>query len=96
MSFGKRLKAIMKQERYTIKEFSKQLDIPDSTLQRYIYEKSEATSSVIAKIASHESFKKYTMWLLTGDVEESSDQISPKLSIQEKCGLITDDAEKQA
>lgn len=70
--------------------------MPVSTLTRYLYDKSDAPSSVVAKIASHVDFIKYTMWLLTGVVEEDSDQVSSKLSIQEKCGLIADDSEKQA
>lgn len=96
MSFGKKLKAIIKEEGCTTKEFAEKIDIPVSTLTRYLYDKSDAPSSVVAKIASHIDFRKYTMWLLTGEVEEDSEQVSPKVSIQEKCGLIADDSEKQA
>ena len=96
MTFGKKLKAIIKEEGFTTKDFAETIDVPVSTLTRYLYDKSDAPSSVVAKIASNEQFRKYTMWLLTGEVEEGSDQVSPKLSIQEKCGLIADESKKKA
>ena len=96
MSFGKRLKAIIKEEGMIQKVFAQEIDISLGGLERYLSGKRVPAGDVIMKIVSHERFKKYTMWLLTGEFEEGSDQTSPKLSIQEKCGLIADGSEKQA
>jgi len=96
MFFRNRLKAIIQEEGMSQKVFAEEIDVSLGALERYLSGKRIPAGDVIMKIVSHEKFKKYTMWLLTGDVEEDSDQVSPKLSIQEKCGLVSDDSEKKA
>ena len=96
MLFKKRLKAIIREEGMSQKVFAEEIDVSLGAVEQYLSGKRIPAGDVIMKIVSHEQFKKYTMWLLTGDVEEDSDQVSPKLSIQEKCGLVSDDSEKEA
>jgi transcriptional regulator with XRE-family HTH domain len=96
MFFRKRLKAIIKAEGISQKVFAEEIDVSLRSVEQYLSGNRVPAGDVIMKIVSHEKFKKYTMWLLTGDVEDDSDQVSPKLSIQEKCGLMADDSEKQA
>lgn len=78
------------------KIFAEEIGVSLGTVEQYLSGKRVPAGDVIIKIVSHEQFKKYTIWLLTGEVEEGSDQVSPKLSIQEKCGLIADGSKKQA
>lgn len=90
MSFKNRLKSVIKEERYTQKEFSMELDIPLRTVEEYVSGRNKPSGDLFMKLSNHEKFKKYTMWLLSGNAEPNSGQISPAFSTQELCGLISD------
>ncbi|WP_075518089.1 helix-turn-helix domain-containing protein [Moritella viscosa] len=95
MSFDKRLRSIIKSENVSQKVFAEEVGVSVRAIEKYVSGERVPTGNVLMKIVSHERYIKYTMWLLTGGTEEDSDQVSPKLSIQEKCGLVSDDSEKQ-
>ncbi|MGR5464539.1 helix-turn-helix domain-containing protein [Photobacterium damselae] len=98
MSFSKRLKAIVKEERFTQAKFADEVGVSRSAVEKYLSGENEPTARILMKIAQHQAFRKYTMWLLTGNVEPNSGQISPELSTQERCGLVVDksNSRKQA
>lgn len=87
MVFKKRLKAVIKEERFTQKEFATEMDIPLRTIEEYVAGRSKPSGDLFMKLGAHQRFRKYTMWLLTGSVEPNSGQICPAFSTQEKCGL---------
>lgn len=88
MSFPKRLKSIIKEENLTQKEFGDLVGIQLKMVQRYLSGTSEPSGGALMKISTHNRFRKYTIWLLTGNVEPNSGQVCPAFSTQEKCGLI--------
>ncbi|UKA08847.1 helix-turn-helix domain-containing protein [Photobacterium damselae subsp. damselae] len=96
MSFKKKLKAIIKEERYTQKQFAEMVDIPLSSLEKYLLGKSDPSYKVLVKIVTHPNFSKYTMWLMGGEVQPNSGQVCPDISTQEQCGLLKKESEKRA
>ena len=98
MSFSKRLKAIIKEERFTQAKFANEIGVSRSAIEKYLSGDNEPAVGVLMNIAQHPIFKKYTMWLLSGVVQPGSGQISPAFSTQEQCGLITgkEDTQKKA
>ncbi|MGR6834725.1 helix-turn-helix domain-containing protein [Aliivibrio wodanis] len=95
MSFEKKLKAIIKEEGYSQAGFASEIGISTSTVEKYISGKQEPAGGVMLRIVNHEQFKKYTLWLMTGDVKPDAGQICPAFSTQEKCGLITGEVDSQ-
>ncbi|WP_115060538.1 helix-turn-helix domain-containing protein [Photobacterium damselae] len=90
------MKAIIKEERYTQKQFAEMVDIPLSSLEKYLLGKSDPTYKVLIKIVTHPSFSKYTMWLMDGEVQPGSGQVCPDFSTQEQCGLVNSGSQKKA
>ncbi len=88
MSFEKRLKSIIKEEGFSQAKFASQIGISTSTIEKYISGKQEPAGGIMLKIVNHVQFKKYTLWLMTGDVNPDAGQICPAFSTQEQCGLI--------
>ncbi|HID9873367.1 helix-turn-helix domain-containing protein [Serratia marcescens] len=81
MSVGEKIRAIRESEKLTRDEFGAALDIPVGTLKRYETNRiGTIGGDVLMKITQHIQFKKYTMWLMTGDVAPEIGQISPALS----------------
>ncbi|EKN3970327.1 helix-turn-helix transcriptional regulator [Yersinia enterocolitica] len=81
MHAGKKIRAIRESEGLTREEFSGLLDIPIGTMRRYETGRIENIGGeVLFKITNHPRFKKYTMWLMTGDTNEDYGQVSPALS----------------
>ncbi|WP_023604594.1 helix-turn-helix domain-containing protein [Aliivibrio logei] len=95
MEFGKRIKSIIKEERYSQREFAVLIDIPLGTLEGYLSERAELSGKALGKIANHEKFKKYTLWLMTGEVNSDAGQVCPAFSTQEKCGLTIGNGDTQ-
>ena len=95
MEFGKRIKSIIKEERYSQRDFATLIDIPLGTLESYLSERAEVSAKTLGKITNHEQFKKYTLWLMTGDAKPDAGQICPAFSTQEKCGLIPGEVDSQ-
>ncbi|UKA08845.1 helix-turn-helix domain-containing protein [Photobacterium damselae subsp. damselae] len=96
MSFNKRLKAVIREERYSQREFAEAVGIPLRTLEDYLSGRTEPGLQAIAKIVSHPKFKKYNTWLIYCEIDESSGQICPDFSTQEQCGLLKKESEKRA
>lgn len=94
--FEKRLKAIIKAERYSQRKFAEMVGMPLSSLERYLSGKQEPSTAVTMKILNHPEFKKYTIWLMIGETDENSGQVCPDFSTQEQCGLVNSDSQKQA
>lgn len=96
MSFNKRLKAVIKEERYSQREFAESVGIPLRTLEDYLSGRTEPGLQAIAKIVKHPAFKKYTTWLICCEVDADSGQVCPDFSTQERCGLYKEASEKKA
>lgn len=96
MTFGKKLRAVIKEERYSQRAFAEIVGIPLRSIENYLSDKQEPTYSAIVKIVTHPEFSKYTMWLLHGQVKPESGQICPDFSTQEQCGLQGKESKKQA
>lgn len=78
--YEKKLKDIRKAEGYSQASFAELTGINVGTIKNYESGKREVGLSVIDRIIHLEQFKKYTMWLMTGDVAPEIGQISPALS----------------
>lgn len=78
--YAQKLKAIRRAEGLTQKSFSEQAGIPLGTIKNYETGQVEAGLKVIELVVNNPQFKKYTMWLMTGDVAPEIGQISPDLS----------------
>lgn len=95
MSFGKRLKAVIKEERFSQKNFATEMNVSLRAIEEYIAERNKPSGDLFMAMGGHKIFRKYTMWLLTGDVEPNSGQVSPDFSTQEQCGLIVTNKDDQ-
>ncbi|MBK5413716.1 helix-turn-helix domain-containing protein [Pseudomonas sp. TH31] len=78
MDFAAKFKLIRKAERLTQKEFCAALGFSESTFRKYEAGFIEVGAPALLKIANHPRFKKYALWLVTGDVAPESGQISPE------------------
>lgn len=78
MSFGKRLKAIIKEEGLSQREFAKEVGFSQTAIEHYIAERRVPSGELFMIIGKHEQFRKYVIWLLTGEIEEGSDQSEPE------------------
>ncbi|MGR5241791.1 helix-turn-helix domain-containing protein [Photobacterium damselae] len=96
MTFGKRLKALIKEERYSQRAFAEIVGIPLRSIENYLSDRQEPTYSAIVKIVTNPKFSQYTMWLLAGQVEPDSGQVCPDFSTQGQCGLLKKESKKQA
>lgn len=74
------------------------IDIPVGTLRNCEQSRKELKSESLIKITENERFKKYTYWLMTGEVLPESGQISPDFSILLELGIVdpNTDVEKSA
>ncbi|GEK13196.1 helix-turn-helix domain-containing protein [Aliivibrio fischeri] len=87
MSLQKRLKSIMKEERYSQRSFAEAIGIPLRSLEDFLSERRVPRAAFVMKITNHPQFKKYTLWLMTGEVVPNSSQVCPSESIQKKYGI---------
>jgi transcriptional regulator with XRE-family HTH domain len=88
MSFNVRLRSIIQEERYSNKQIANEFNFNPSTIANYIAGRRDPCCRFLMQFSQHDSFKKYTIWLLTGKVEPSSGQVCPVFSTQEPCALI--------
>jgi len=79
-TLGDKVKAIRKSEGVSQSEFCEITGISISTVKKYETGLIEPGGTTLMKITSSVRFKKYTMWLMTGDVAPEIGQISPALS----------------
>lgn len=81
MDFPAKFKAIRKAERLTQKELCELLDFSESTFRKYEGGFIEVGAPALLKIANHERFKRYALWLITGDTAPACGQISPDMRL---------------
>mgnify|MGYP001183595793 CR=1 FL=1 len=98
MSFGQRLKSVIKEEGLTQREFSEEVGVALRALEEYINERRKPSGDLFMRLSENQRFRKYTMWLLSGTVEPDAGQVCPAFSTQEQCGLTTgeNDIQKKA
>ncbi len=77
---SEKVKAIRKAEGLSQSDFCAVTGISISTVKKYETGIIEPGGSTLMKITTNAQFKKYTMWLMTGDTAPEIGQISPVLS----------------
>ncbi len=79
-SHAEKLKQIRKAEGLTQASFAQAVGVALSTVKNYERGDKVVGLSIIDKVTNNQTFKKYTLWLMTGDTHPESGQISPTLS----------------
>jgi transcriptional regulator with XRE-family HTH domain len=80
-NIGSKIREIREAEGLSREDFSALTGVPAGNLKRYETDRIKSIGSdFLLKITQHEKFKKYTMWLMTGDIAPEIGQISPVLS----------------
>ncbi|MDG9784359.1 helix-turn-helix domain-containing protein [Metapseudomonas otitidis] len=78
MELAEKLKAIRLKEGMTQGELCEATGLGLSSYKKYeLALRLEVSSVALMKITSHPRFKKYTLWLMTGDTAPECGQISP-------------------
>lgn len=78
MTLAERLKAVRARERVTQAVLCSEVGLSLSNLKKYEADlRREVSLLSIQKIASHPRYRKYALWILTGDVTDAPEQISP-------------------
>ena len=85
MSFDTRLRSIIHEEQCSDVQLAHALHFNAATTASYVTGRREPCCQFMMQFSQHDSFKKYTMWLLTGKVEPRSGQVCPVFSTQEPC-----------
>ncbi|NMX87156.1 helix-turn-helix transcriptional regulator [Pseudomonas sp. WS 5010] len=78
MDLPAKMKAIRATEGLTQTEFCELLGISISSWKKYDAGITDMGLLPFLKVANHPRFKKYALWLVTGDVAPESGQISPE------------------
>lgn len=76
-AIGEKLKELRGQEGLSQAEFSEMVDIPRITLQNYERGVSKITEVNLLKITNHPRFKKYALWLVCDDADDSEQTEPP-------------------
>ncbi|WP_392430717.1 helix-turn-helix domain-containing protein [Edwardsiella piscicida] len=79
-AIGEMLKAIRNAEGLSQTKFAEITGISISTIKKYETGVIEPGGNTLLRVTRNEIFKKYTMWLMTGETNEAAGQISPALS----------------
>lgn len=78
MELAEKLKAIRTCEGLTQSELCEATGLSLSSYKKYeLALRLEVSSIALLKITNHARFKKYTLWLMTGDTAPDCGQISP-------------------
>ncbi|WP_122559065.1 helix-turn-helix domain-containing protein [Pseudomonas viridiflava] len=77
MDLPAKMKAIRKKEGLTQTEFCEIVGISISSWKKYEAGITEMGLQPFLKVANHERFRKYALWLTTGDVAFEVGQVSP-------------------
>lgn len=78
MNMAARLKAVRAREGVTQAELSSDVGLPLSTLKKYEANlRLEISLVSLQKITSHPRYRKYALWLLTGETTSAVEQVSP-------------------
>lgn len=75
--YRNKLRQIRKDEGLTQSELAKELSISVGSIRNYESGFRDIGLSIITKFTRHPHFKKYTLWLMTGDLSAASEQIAP-------------------
>ena len=76
MDLAIKLKAIRRTEGVTQSEFCERVGISLSTYKKYEASMFEMGYGALCKVTNHPNFKKYTLWLMTGDTASECGQVS--------------------
>ncbi|MGS1814101.1 helix-turn-helix domain-containing protein [Klebsiella oxytoca] len=79
-SYEEKLKQIRNAEGMSQKAFAEITGINIGSIKNYESGKREVGLSVVDRVLGTRDFKKYTLWLMTGETQPESGQISPTLS----------------
>ncbi|SFC48690.1 helix-turn-helix domain-containing protein [Pragia fontium] len=78
---GLKLKELRELEEITVCELSNITGIDPNTISNYEDNQSvEVSAKTLTQITQHSKFKKFTLWLMTGEISPEIGQISPALS----------------
>lgn len=77
MDITAKMKAIRAKEGLTQTEFCELVEISISSWKKYDAAITDMGLTPFLKVANHPRFKKYALWLVTGEVAPESGQISP-------------------
>lgn len=91
MNIGKRIRAVRLSEGLSQSQFCQLVDMSIVSLRNYELGKRTVNEINLIKITSCERFDKYAYWLLTGKTLPESGQVCPAFSIQEQCGIISEE-----
>lgn len=75
---GKKLKLVRNYETLKLAEFADLTGIALGTIRQYESSAREVGVETLLKVTTHPRFKKYTLWLMTGDIATATDQIIPQ------------------
>jgi transcriptional regulator with XRE-family HTH domain len=75
-----KLALIRESERMNKKEFAGEIGVVYTTYVSYELGRSTPSAEILMRILSHQKFKKYTMWFMTGDTTPEAGQIAPVLA----------------
>ncbi|MCU6243875.1 helix-turn-helix domain-containing protein [Enterobacter asburiae] len=78
---GKKLKAIRDAEGFTQSAFAELTGVNIGMIKNYESGRQGVGVTVIDRVLEAKDFKKYTLWLMTGETNEAAGQVSPALSL---------------
>lgn len=78
---GKKLKAIRDAEGFSQSAFAELTGVNIGMIKNYESGRQGVGVTVIDRVLETKDFKKYTLWLMTGETNEAAGQISPVLSL---------------
>lgn len=83
MSIAERIRPIREAESISQADFAIEVGVNIGTLRNWEQGRSAGIGSVeLEKITTHQRFKKYALWLVTGEVAPEAGQISPEIEKQ--------------
>ncbi|WP_312244387.1 XRE family transcriptional regulator [Stutzerimonas nitrititolerans] len=77
MDLPEKMKAIRGREGLTQGDFCQLVEIPLSSWKKYEASITDMGLMPFLKVSNHPRFKKYALWLVTGDTAPECGQISP-------------------
>lgn len=78
MNLAERLKAVRAREGVTQAVMCSEVGLALSTYKKYeSNQRQEVSLLAMQKIVTHERYRKYALWLLTGDLAVTTAQVSP-------------------
>ncbi|HAT2782708.1 TPA: helix-turn-helix transcriptional regulator [Citrobacter koseri] len=95
MKISEKLRAIRKAEGLTQKKFCEISGLALSSLKNYEGGHKEPGIQIVTQIVNTPSFKKYTLWIMTGETAPQAGQIAPALAHIGQESTESDHSEKQ-